>query len=47
MTYGRTNVFTLKTNPLRDTDLQDFVDVYNPKNRYERVETERSPRLYL
>ncbi len=33
--------FTLKTNPLRDTDLQDFVDVYNPKNRYERVETER------
>ena len=33
--------FTLKTNPLRDADLQDFVKVYNPNNRHERVETER------
>ncbi|MXV82464.1 SAM-dependent DNA methyltransferase [Candidatus Poribacteria bacterium] len=33
--------FTLKTNPLRDADLQDFITRYNPKNRYERVETER------
>ena len=33
--------FTLKTNPLRDTDLQDFMTCYNAKNRYERVETER------
>ena len=33
--------FTLKTNPLRDADLQDFITVYNPKNRYERVETDR------
>ena len=33
--------FTLKTNPLRDADLQDFITLYNPKNRYERVETER------
>ena len=33
--------FTLKTNPLRDADLQDFITVYNPKDRYERVETER------
>lgn len=38
----RTNKrFTLKTNPLRDADLQDFITLYNPKNRYERVETER------
>ena len=38
----RTNKnFTLKTNPLRDADLQDFITVYNAKNRYERVETER------
>ena len=33
--------FTLKTNPLRDADLQDFISVYSPNNRYERVETER------
>lgn len=33
--------FTLKTNPLRDADLQDFITCYNSKNRYERVETER------
>ncbi|MCY3723678.1 MAG: class I SAM-dependent DNA methyltransferase [Candidatus Poribacteria bacterium] len=33
--------FTLKANPLRDADLQDFITCYNPKNRYERVETER------
>ena len=38
----RTNKrFTLKTNPLRDADLQDFISVYNAKNRYERAETER------
>ena len=38
----RTNKnFTLKTNPLRDADLQDFITVYKAKNRYERVETER------
>ena len=37
----RTNKrFTLKTNPLGDTDLQDFIKVYNPKNRHERTETE-------
>ena len=33
--------FTLKTNPLQDTDLQDFINVYNPDNRETRVETER------
>ncbi len=33
--------FTLKTNPLQDTDLQDFINVYNPDNREARVETER------
>ena len=33
--------FTLKTNPLQDIDLQDFINVYNPDNREARVETER------
>jgi len=37
----RTNKnFTLKTNPLQDTDLQDFISVYNSDNREDRVETE-------
>ncbi len=33
--------FTLKTNPLTDTDLQDFIAVYKPENREARIETER------
>ena len=38
----RTNKrFTLKTNPLTDNDLQDFITVYNPDNRDARTETER------
>jgi type I restriction enzyme M protein len=38
----RTNQhFTLKTNPLRYEDLQDFIKCYNPQNRHERKETER------
>jgi len=38
----RTNKhFTLKQNPLRLEDLQDFITCYNPKNRHERNETER------
>lgn len=38
----RTNMrFTLKTNPLKFEDLQDFVRCYNPQNRHERKETER------
>ena len=38
----RTNEhFTLKTNPLKRTDLDDFVACYNPENRHERKETER------
>lgn len=38
----RTNQhFTLKTNPLGDQHLQDFVACYNPANRHERQETER------
>jgi len=37
----RTNVhFTLKTNPMKKSDLQDFIDCYNPANRLKRVETE-------
>jgi len=38
----RTNKhFTLKTNPLRYDDLQDFIKCYNPENQHERKETER------
>jgi type I restriction enzyme M protein len=37
----RTNQhFTLKENPLKRTDLDDFVACYNPKNRHQRQETE-------
>jgi len=38
----RTNEhFTLKTNPLKRTDLADFVSCYHAENRHERKETER------
>jgi type I restriction enzyme M protein len=38
----RTNKhFTLKTNPLRYADLEDFVQCYNADNRRERQESER------
>jgi type I restriction enzyme M protein len=38
----RTNEhFTLKTNPLRRENLDDFVARYKPENRHQRVETER------
>jgi len=38
----RTNKhFTLKENPLRREDLDEFVACYNPKNRHERTESER------
>jgi type I restriction enzyme M protein len=38
----RTNQhFTLKTNSLKRSDLDDFVACYNPENRHERKETER------
>lgn len=38
----RTNKhFTLKKNPLRYEDLQDFIRCFNPENRYNREETER------
>lgn len=38
----RTNKhFTLKTNPLGNEDLQDFIKCYNPDNRHDRKETER------
>jgi type I restriction enzyme M protein len=32
---------TLKKNPLRESDLDDFVACYNPENRRKRTETER------
>jgi type I restriction enzyme M protein len=31
--------FTLKTNPLRRADLDDFVACYNPANRHDRKAT--------
>jgi type I restriction enzyme M protein len=38
----RTNQhFTLKTNPLKRADLDDFVGCYHPENRHERKETDR------
>ncbi|MDI6897161.1 MAG: N-6 DNA methylase [Methanocella conradii] len=38
----RTNMhFTLKTNPLKYDDLQDFIKCYNPENRHDRKESER------
>jgi len=38
----RTNQhFTLKTNPLKFEDLQDFIKCYNPDNRHQRQETDR------
>jgi type I restriction enzyme M protein len=33
--------FTLKENQPKRSDLDDFVACYNPKNRYERKESER------
>ncbi|HVF04828.1 MAG TPA: N-6 DNA methylase, partial [Frankiaceae bacterium] len=42
----RTNKhFTLKTNPLRRADLDDFVDCYRAGRREQRVETERFRRF--
>src|SRR5438067_510619 len=33
--------FTLKTNPLKRSDLDDFLVCYNPANRFERRESDR------
>jgi type I restriction enzyme M protein len=36
----RTNIHhTLKKNPLKLSDLKDFIDLYNPENRHKRTET--------
>ncbi len=36
----RTNVHhTLKKNPLKLSDLKDFIKLYNPENRHKRTET--------
>ncbi|WP_425801234.1 N-6 DNA methylase [Desulfitobacterium sp. Sab5] len=36
----RTNIhFTLKKNPLKVEDLEEFIDCYNPEKRFKRVET--------
>jgi type I restriction enzyme M protein len=38
----RTNMhFTLKTDPLKVADMEDFVRCFNPDNRHDRKETER------
>ena len=38
----RTNMhFTLKTNPMKLKDLEDFIKCYNIKNRHQREESER------
>ncbi|MHC9538575.1 MAG: N-6 DNA methylase [Vulcanimicrobiota bacterium] len=38
----RTNMhITLKTNPLKSEDLQDFISCYNPDDRHNRTESER------
>lgn len=38
----RTNKhFTLKKKPMKIEDLEDFIKCYNPKNRYEREESDR------
>jgi type I restriction enzyme M protein len=38
----RTNMhFTLKTNPMQEADLADFIQCYNPENRRLREENER------
>jgi type I restriction enzyme M protein len=38
----RTNIhFTLKTQQMKYDDLKDFVECYNPHNRFKRKETER------
>lgn len=42
----RTNIkHTLKTNPLKYADLEDFIKCYNPENRHKRKETfgEKNP----
>jgi type I restriction enzyme M protein len=42
----RTNMhFTLKTNPLKREDLDDFTKCYHPGNRQKRKETERFKRF--
>jgi type I restriction enzyme M protein len=42
----RTNKhFTLKTNPLQYADLQDFIECYDPKNRFDRKEREQYDEL--
>lgn len=40
LTWNNTNIhFTLKKNPMQRQDLKDFIQCYNPQNRYDRQET--------
>ncbi len=42
----RTNIhFTLKTQQMKYDDLKDFVECYNPKNRFKRKDSERFKRF--
>jgi type I restriction enzyme M protein len=42
MSAGHSNKhFTLKENPLKRSDLDDFVACYHSENRHERTESER------
>ena len=44
----RTNIhFTLKTQQMKFEDLKDFVERYNPQNRFKRKETERFKKFKL
>ncbi len=44
----RTNIhFTLKTQQMKFEDLKDFIDCYNPKNRFKRKESERFKKFSL
>jgi type I restriction enzyme M protein len=37
--YGTNIPHTLKKNPMKLQDLQDFITCYNPANRFKRIET--------
>ena len=40
ISYFRTNIhFTLKKNPMKFEDLKDFIQCYNPENRFERKDS--------
>ena len=44
-TFAPTSAFTLKTNPLTRSHLDDFVACYNPEDRLQRQETDQFHRF--